>query len=136
MSAAAAEEPPYVANGGYFAVIVSDIDASAAWYRAVFRADEKSRAEEPGRYAIVNLLRDGLAIELIELPAAAARPAARHQGPLKVGALVDDLQAFLAALPATTEKPQVIRDANNGLLLVQLPDPDGNIVQVMQRVRD
>lgn len=66
---------------------------------------------------------------MLQLAAAAERPEGYIRGPFKVGMLVADL----AALPAGTEPPRILEGENNGLLLIQLRDPEGNIVQVMQQ---
>ncbi|MDX1556011.1 MAG: VOC family protein, partial [Xanthomonadales bacterium] len=96
--------------------------------------EEVSRlTDENGRYDIINLSRDGLFVELVQLRDAQARPEGRLEGPFKVGFLVADLDAFLAALPADRERPEVVEDQRNGLKMVQLRDPDGTVVQVMAR---
>ena len=120
-------------TGSYFAIIVNDIDASESWYRETLALEPGKRLAEAGRYEIVNLQSAGLFVELLALPAAADRPAGFMKGAFKVGMLVDDLESFVAGLPDAAGRPEVIEDADNGLLLIQLRDPDGNIVQVMQR---
>ena len=118
-------------NGSYFAVIVSDVDASAAWYRSVLGLQTVSRLSKDGEYDIVNLHGPGIFVELLELPAALGRPAGDIQGPFKVGMLVDDLPAFVAGLPDSEPEPKQFQDDELGLSAIQLVDPDGNIVQVM-----
>ena len=127
---AARAEPAY--TGSYFAVIVSDIDASVAWYEAHLGVTESTRLADAGRYEIVNMVRPGLFVELLELADAATPPDGRVRGPFKLGALVADLDAIVAALPAAADAPGIVEDANNGLRLLQLRDPDGNVVQLMQ----
>lgn len=121
-------------SGSYFAVIVRDVDVSTGWYRSVLGLEPGTRLTEPGRYDIVNLQGPGLHVELLELADAASRPAGFVHGPFKVGMLVDDLEGFVDGLPASLPRPQIIEDAQNGLALIQLRDPDGNVVQVMQRI--
>lgn len=133
---AIAGPPDYAINGSYYALVVADIDAASAWYGETLGLEETSRLADEGRYAIVNLGRPGLAVELLQLAAASARPEGYLTGPFKIGMLVADLDAFLATLPADIETPRVIEDEENGLLLVQLRDPDGNIVQIMQRLAE
>lgn len=119
-------------SGSYFAVIVSDAEASSEWYQSTLGLAETSRLEDEGRYKIINLHGPGLFVELLQLESATARPEGRIQGPFKVGMLVADLDAYLDSLPDGMPKPDVIRDERNKLLLIQLRDPDNFIVQIMQ----
>lgn len=122
---------PFV-TGSYFAIIVDDVDVSAEWYKSVLRLEQKTRFSAPDRYDIVNLAGVGIHVELIEAISVAERPDGRVAGPFKVGILVADIAAFVAALPRDMERPEVINDERNGLLMLQLRDPDNYIVQVMQ----
>ena len=119
-------------RGVYFAVIVSDIDASTEWYRSTLGLSLGAQLGDGTRYKIANLRKPGIFVELLELQAASERPEGRIEGPFKVGLLVDDLSAFIAQLPDSVSEPEVIVDPRNNLLLLQLSDPDGNIVQVME----
>lgn len=133
-AAVLARPADYRVDGSYYAVIVTDIETASAWYENTLGLEETSRLADEGRYVIVNLGRPGLAVELLQLEAADTRPEGYVTGPFKIGMLVADLDALMASLPAGTEPPRVIEDEKNGLLLVQIRDPDGNIVQVMQRL--
>ena len=119
-------------NGSFFAVIVRDIEAASTWYASTFGLAAGEWMSEPGRYKVVNLRKPGLFVELLELDGARTRPEGRVEGPFKLGMLVDDLDAFIAALPESVAAPDVINDERNNLLFVQLRDPDKNIIQVMQ----
>ena len=119
-------------SGSYFAVIVKDLDASVDWYANVFDVDRGELLTDGDKYKIVNLARPGLFIELLELRAAVARPEHYLEGPFKLGLLVDDLDAFVRRLPESIPPLDVIEDERNNLRFVQLRDPDGNIVQVME----
>ncbi|MDH3428483.1 MAG: VOC family protein [Gammaproteobacteria bacterium] len=122
--------------GAYFAVIVSDIEVSREWYRNNLQLEQLTRFSEEGRYDVVNLARPGLFVELLQLDAATDRPEGRIQGPFKVGLLVADVEAFAASLPETGTAPRILHDERNRLLMLQLRDPDGYIVQVMQVLED
>jgi hypothetical protein len=119
-------------EGSYFAVIVNDIEASAEWYQSTFRLSVGARSSEPGRYKIVNLSKRGVFVELLELDDASERPEGKITGPFKIGWLVNDLNQFIAQLPDSISDPRVIFDSENKLNLIQLRDPDGNIIQIMQ----
>jgi len=122
--------------GSYFAMIVSDVEASRNWYQTVLGLKEVSRSTERNRYDIINMAGPGLFVELLELGAAAERPGGQIEGPFKVGMLVDDLTAFAAGLPATSAEANIIYDQANGVVLLQLKDLDNNTVQIMQRVEE
>ncbi len=121
-------------TGSFFAVVVDDIDTSETWYRETLGLAAGERLREDGRYEIVNLRKPGLFVELLELADANDRPDGYAKGPFKAGMLVDDIHVFLAGLPDSVVVPDIIEDETNGLLILQLNDPDGNIVQVMQAV--
>lgn len=123
-------------SGSYFAVIVSDVSVSSAWYRSVLGLEEVSRSTEEGHYDVINLAGPGIFVELLQLNAAGPRPEGYTEGPFKVGMLVTDIGAFLNTLPVDAERPALIHDEQNGLLLVQLRDPDNYIVQVMQLIAE
>jgi catechol 2,3-dioxygenase-like lactoylglutathione lyase family enzyme len=121
-------------GGSYFAVSVDNATASSTWYQSVLGLEEVSRTTEEGRYDVVNLSAPGIFVELLQLDAAAARPEGYIEGPFKVGMLVSDIGAFLNTLPAGVERPELIHDERNALLMIQLRDPDNYIVQVMQLI--
>ena len=123
-------------QGSYFAIIVSDVEASENWYETVLGLQELSRSNERGRYKITNLSGPGIFVELLQLDAASARPGGQIEGPFKVGMLVDDLTSFAASLPAVAGDPKIVYDNENDVLVLQLRDPDNNTVQVMQTVGD
>jgi catechol 2,3-dioxygenase-like lactoylglutathione lyase family enzyme len=122
-------------EGSFFAVIVSDIDKSVKWYESTFGLSPGERLSESGRYEIVNLRKPGLYVELLQLTAAAERPE-YVKGLFKVGILTSDLTDFVALLPESIPKPEILTDTTNGLLLMQLRDPDGNIIQIMELLMD
>ncbi len=123
-------------NGSYFALIVSDVDGSSGWYKAVLGLEHVSRSTEAGRYDIINLIGPNIFVELLQLPHAGARPGGQTQGPFKVGMLVEDIERFAAKLPAAVSPANIIFDEVNNLLVLQLRDPDNNTVQVMQLLEE
>lgn len=123
-------------RGSYFAVIVSDIDKSVAWYESNLGLKAGARLSEDGKYEIVNLRSSDLFVELLQLSAAADRPEGMIKGPFKVGFLVGDLKYFVSMLPGSLDPPEIMADDKNALLMIQLKDPDGNTVQVMELIAD
>jgi len=119
-------------TGSYFAMIVSDIEVSSDWYESALGLTQTTRITEVGRYDVINLSGNGIFVELIQLVDAMDRPDGRVEGPFKVGMLVDDINIFVASLPEHIDAPTVLDDERNGLFLLQLRDPDDQVVQVMQ----
>lgn len=114
----------------YFAVIVRDLDAAVEWYREVLGLEEWIGSEaEDGRWRIVNLRSESLIVELIRHDE--ARTVDRAHGFFKVGFHVSDIQAFADRVErATGERPRVADFERFGLRVLQLRDPEGNVIQV------
>jgi predicted enzyme related to lactoylglutathione lyase len=119
-----------IAGPQYFAVTVMDVSESAKWYRAAFGLSELDRSKaEDGSWEIVNLRNDQLFIELIRDDRAQGVEGAR--GFTKVGFQVSDVDAVAALVgQATGERPRVIEYPPHGVRLIQIHDPDGNIIQL------
>ena len=119
-------------QGSYFAVIVEDMETSLRWYTNVFDVRQSEPVGDGERFQIVNLTKPGLFIEILEVKAAQQRPDGMLTGPFKAGILVKNLNDFVGRLPEGIPRPEVLSDERNNLLLIQLKDPDGNVVQVME----
>jgi len=118
----------------YFAVLVTDADLSAEWYRIAFGLRELDRsAAENGSWQIVNLTNDRLVIEIIRDDRALST--ARARGFVKVGFHVPDVEAIADVVGRTTgERPRVLEFARHGVRSIQIRDPDGNIIQLFSRL--
>ncbi|MEM7481616.1 MAG: VOC family protein [Acidobacteriota bacterium] len=130
---AALASPPWVPepNGKtYFAVIVENVDESVAWYQKAFGLEEVDRAEaEDKRWQIVNLKNGGLLVEIIRDNRATEVEKAR--GLFKVGFEVADVAAVADRVKeATGEELRVIPFPAHGVRLLQLKDPEGNVIQL------
>ena len=132
----AEEAPEATIQGSYFAIIVSDVEASRNWYQTVLGLQELSRSTQIDRYDIINMAGPGLFVELLQLPAASERPGGQIEGPFKIGMLVDDLTNFAATLPTTVGDPKIVYDDKNRVLVLQIRDPDNNTIQVMQYTQE
>lgn len=130
--AAATEPRP---DGSFFAVIVSDVETSAAWYRDTLGLETVNRLADGQDYDVILLAGPGLFVELLQLTEAASRPEGYTQGLFKTGFQVPDIKAFVEALPESVVVPDIIEDERNAVSFLQLRDPDGNIVQVMEAGR-
>lgn len=113
----------------YFAVAVGDMDRSVSWYRTVFGLKQLDDQKDPkGVWRIVNLTSDALFIELIWDSRCSKQENAR--GFAKVGFSVTDVREIAKrAESATGEKPRVIEFEKHKLRILQLRDPDGNVLQ-------
>ena len=60
----AEEAPEATIQGSYFAIIVSDVEASRNWYQTVLGLRELSRSTQIDRYDIINMAGPGLFVEL------------------------------------------------------------------------
>ena len=118
----------------YFALYVEDVDRSMSWYRAVFGLSELggSRADD-GSWRIENLGNERLRVEIIR--DARAQRVERALGFRKVGFYVPDVEAVAdRAQRATGDRPRIVDFESLGQRILQLHDPDGNVVQLMSRL--
>lgn len=120
----------------YFAVLVEDVDRSVAWYRSVFGLDELGgSAAEDGSWRIENLGSDQLLVEIIRDDR--AREAERPLGFRKVGFQVADVEVLADRVAAATgERPRVLDFERFALRIIQIRDPDGNIIQLSSPLED
>lgn len=120
----------------YFAVSVADLDASMAWYSTALglrKLDEQSAAD--GSWRIVNLVSDDFWVELIHDRRDGTSPPSR--GFAKVGWFVPDVRVVAErAGRAAGRPPRVIEVARQNLRILQLRDPDGNVLQLMSPLGD
>lgn len=121
---------PHIGAPQYVAVQVADVEAAVAWYRTAFGLEVLDDTEaDDGRWRIVNLTNADLFVEIIRDNR--AQPAERALGFAKVGFRVPDVAAVADRVAAATgERPRVIDFARHGVRLVQLHDPEGNIIQL------
>lgn len=142
-----AAEPALPADGTPFfiALSVASADASVAWYERVlgFEVVRRETFEEEG-VSVAILRRDDALLELIDHPEARALgdlepPVERTylvHGIFKFGFLVEDLDAVIARLEKL-EVPlrgRIIEEDDGTLRSLQVVDPDGNFVQIFERL--
>ena len=114
----------------YFAVQVIDIDAAVEWYGTALgvRPVDDTVAED-GSWRIVNMTNNDIFVELIRDDR--ATKADRALGFAKIGFRVDDLDAIADRVEeATGERPRVLEFARHSIRILQLRDPEGNIIQL------
>ena len=119
----------------FFALSVADVDRAADWYAAAFgveRLDDHEAGD--GSWRIVNLTGENLAIELIRDDRDQA--AARVRGIRKVGFGVADVEVVADTVErATGTRPGVVDDQRHGIRILQLRDPDGNVLQLSSQLQ-
>ena len=133
-TSASGSEAPWVAkieSPQYFAVSVEDVDRAVTWYRSAFDLDVlDDNAHEEGRWRIVNLHNDHLFVEVIYDTRDAAETE-RTRGIAKVGFRVPDVRVVADRVEkATGERPRVLDFARHSVRLLQLRDPEDNIIQL------
>ena len=135
--------PALSAVGGFLAVSVADLEASAAWYADKLGLTESVRLPPANGATVVILRGAGLTVELIHddrgVSVKAVAPSLTDRtllhGFVKAGAIVDDFDATVGWLharnvpiaygpfPATTEQPANLIIADN----------EGNLIQFIGR---
>lgn len=135
----AADNPPKVLVATmesplYFAMYVQDVDISVEWYRTTFGLQELGGSlAEDGSWRIENLGNDRLLIEVIRDDR--AQPVDRALGFRKVGFYVPDVEYIAERIERLTgERPNVVEYEELKQRILQLRDPDGNIIQLMSSI--
>jgi len=114
----------------YIAVDVRDVEVSASWYQQVFGLERigGSRAEDD-RWQIENLRGDNIWVEIIRDNRSVE--AERAIGFAKFGFQVPDVKVVAdRVFAATGESVRVLDFEEFDIQLLQIRDPDGNIVQL------
>jgi catechol 2,3-dioxygenase-like lactoylglutathione lyase family enzyme len=139
--AIAAKAPFAAVQGGYIALSVADLDASAKWYADTFDLKiAKQRSQSPDKKAVATILTgNGLIVELVQHAEAmalrAAAPALSRafqiHGIFKAGVVVDDLDAAFQELEAR-KVDIAFRVFNDNALAYRtfaIRDNSGNMIQ-------
>jgi len=127
------------AQGAFFAVVVPDLQASAAWYQEKLGLKVVMPLSRHERTAAMALEGGGLIVELIQnddaVPLATAAPAVKGElfvhGVFKAGVVVDDFERTVAQLKARgieiVAGPFPTRPGMRANVLVK--DNNGNLIQ-------
>jgi len=142
----AADPAPAVPSVQHFMIglSVADIDAMTAWYGTMLGFKVTKEAPMPEGGGKVRFIENGNArIELIYQPGAKAAPArgtppahAGILGPVQITLEVPDLDAARAALAArgVTIDLDITPLPPLGIRILFLRDPEGNLVELVQRL--
>ncbi|GJL94772.1 MAG: hypothetical protein DHS20C05_11770 [Hyphococcus sp.] len=119
-------------KGGFFAIIASDADASANWYKSVFEM-ETAREISTERAEIVLLKGEMGFVEIIEFNPAAPDYVNRSKGIFKAGFLLPSFNETVSLWRANDitffGNGEVFYDEALGTHSVIILDPDGNRIQ-------
>lgn len=120
---------PTATGQQYFAVMVGDIDRSIAWYKTAFGLEQlDDLKDEKGAWRIVNLSSKSLFVELIWDSRRGKQK--NERGFFKVGFSVADVSVIAERVGAASgAKPRIIDDEKHNIRIVQLRDPDENVLQ-------
>jgi catechol 2,3-dioxygenase-like lactoylglutathione lyase family enzyme len=119
----------------YFAVLVADVDRSVEWYSAQLGLEllDDTSADD-GRWRIANLQNDQIFVEIIRDDR--AQVAEDAMGLAKVGFRVSDVELVADRIERDTgERPRVLDFERHGVRILQVLDPDGNIIQLSSQLR-
>ncbi len=114
----------------YFAVRVVDVDGAVDWYRTALGLREVDGSDaDDGSWRFVNLANEHLAVEIVRDNR--AQDAGRPLGLFKVGSAVPDVRHIADRVEkATGERPNVVSFEPYGIYILQLSDPEGNVLQL------
>jgi predicted enzyme related to lactoylglutathione lyase len=123
-----------IASPQYFALYVQDVDSSVGWYRTAFGLRDLGGSQaEDDSWRIENLGNDRLMIEVIRDDR--AQPAGRALGFRKVGFYVPDVEEVAERVERMTgERPNIVEYGKLNQRILQLRDPDGNVIQLMSTI--
>jgi len=118
-------------------IVVSDLERSTAFYRALGFEIAEDMPWDDGSRAIRFLESGGLQLELFwyaETPAAPAAPQGKQLGFRHLAFLVDDIDAALGRLKADGVVPAdvEVRDVPLGFRIAFFNDPDGLEIELSQ----
>ena len=122
--------------GQFFAVIVSDVDRSTDWYQRVLGLGDIDRLEaDDGSYVITIVGNDRFYVELLQLSDAV--DVERAMTFFKIGFEVPDLESLADRVESETgERPRVLTFETQGMRIIQIRDPDGNILQPFEKLTE
>ncbi|MDH3628719.1 MAG: VOC family protein [Acidobacteriota bacterium] len=120
----------------YVALYVEDVDRSVVWYRTVFGLRPLGgSAADDGSWRIENLGNKQLLVEIIR--DGRAKQVDRALGFRKVGFHVPDVEKVAERVAqATGERPSIVEFEELRQRILQIRDPDGNVIQLMSPLHE
>ncbi len=121
-------------NVEHVGIYARDSAALAGWYTRVVDLKEIRRIEKEGRPPVVFLQGEkGAVIEILPTNAAPADRDLICPGYTHLGIVVEDLDAEEARLAGLGVELQGVRTTSNGWRIGYFNDPEGNILELVQR---
>lgn len=119
----------------HIGIYASDTAALAAWYAKALQLSEVRRIERgDGRAPVIFLQGDaGAVVEFLPTADAPQPRDLKTPGLTHLGIVVEDLAAEVTRLGALGVEIRDIRDTSNGWRIGYFDDPEGNILELVQR---
>jgi len=121
-------------NVEHVGIYAQDSAALAAWYASAVGLREIRRIEKEGRPPVVFLKGEqGAVLEILPTDAAPIQRDLNCPGFTQLGILVADLDAEQKRLTGLGAEVWGVRDTSNGWRIGYFNDPEGNILELVQR---
>jgi catechol-2,3-dioxygenase len=121
-------------NVEHVGIYAQDSAALADWYAKVLQLSELNRIEKEGRPPIVFLRGEkGAVVEILPTDTASIERDLKCPGFTHLGIVVDDLDAQQKRLAGLDVEMWGIRATSNGWKIGYFHDPEGNILELIQR---
>ena len=121
-------------NIEHFGIYAQNSGELAAWYEKALQLKELNRIEKEGRAPVVFLQGDkGAVVEILPTDAPPAKRDLKSPGFTHLGIVVENLEAQQKRLAALGVEMWGIRATSNGWKIGYFHDPEGNILELVQR---
>jgi len=121
-------------NVEHIGLSAEDSEALASWYANVLGLREVNRISKDGRPPIVFLQGEyGAVVEILPTDVAQVEHALKVPGFTHLGLPVSDIDAEITRLTTMGVKVWGVRSTSNGWTIGYLNDPEGNILELIQR---
>jgi catechol 2,3-dioxygenase-like lactoylglutathione lyase family enzyme len=121
-------------NIEHVGIYAKDSAKLAAWYAKILQVNEINRIEKEGRPPVVFLQGEtGAVVEILPTDAAPAERGLKGPGFTHLGLVVDSLDAEQARLAEHGVEMWGVRATSNGWKIGYFHDPEGNILELVER---
>jgi predicted enzyme related to lactoylglutathione lyase len=118
----------------HFAVVTTDVEKAAAFYRDMLGFRERGRVQTPHSGTIIFITLGGTELELFGGGTVAPKPEGRTVGYIHIAFTVDDIDSDYERISKRgvefSMKPTTVE---SGMRIACFADPDGNTLELMQR---